>query len=385
MPEDTYGHTPVRKAFDQLDVYGIGHDAERASRKPIRLSIIGAGGVAQSKYFPSVARLRMIWEPIEIVAFAEPRPDHAQKVQSIYGGRCFGDYRAMLDEVCVDGVLVLGPDDLHAEHTLAALEAGRNVLVEKPIARSLVLARRMCEAADERGRILMAVANKRLSPPYHRAKQAVSEGAVRNPALFAGKFNLGYSYVDLMEGGTIHLFDLARYLMGDVKAVSAVGVNQYRKNGRRYPVDNVAMTLEFTSGAVGTIYTSASALSLKPWERVEVYGDHAWLSVEDQRELIIYDSEEGPAKSWGPVIPNTLLFDEEFGGYMGLVEHFAQVIRGAERPIVTGWDGYHALELLAAVELSLIHGGRVCLPIDPASADADIQTWLKANGWPGAD
>ena len=51
----------------------------------------------------------------------------------------------------------------------------------------------------------MAVANKRYSPPYKRAKQVVKNGAVQNPALFVGKFNLGYPYVDLFESGTIHL------------------------------------------------------------------------------------------------------------------------------------------------------------------------------------
>jgi predicted dehydrogenase len=342
MPEDTYGHTPVEKAFGQGDVYGIGYDEARASRRKIRLGVIGAGGVAQSKYFPAVARLRMIWEPIEIAAFAEPRQDHARKVQGIYGGRVYADYLKMLAQEELDGVIVLGPDDLHAEHTLASLETGRNVLVEKPIARSLADAERMCRRADEKRLTLMTVATKRYSPPYRRAKRFIVEGPVNNPALFVGKFNLGYEYVDLFESGTIHLFDLARYLMGDVAAVSAVGVNKYGKNRRKYPVDNAVATFEFASGSVGSLYTSSSALSLKPWERVEVYGDHAWLSVEDQHELILYDGEQAPAKSWKPVVPNTLLFDEEFGGFMGIVENFSQAVRGADQPVVTGWDGYRA-------------------------------------------
>lgn len=383
MFKGTYGHTPTYKAFELGDVYGIDYDEERAARQKIRLGVIGAGGVAQSKYFPSVARLRMIWEPVEIVAFAEPRREHADKVQSIYGGKWYGDYRQMLAEEALDGVLVLGPDDLHQEHTLAALEAGKHVLVEKPIARSLADARMMCQSADMCNLALMTVANKRYSPPYYRAKQAIVDRIVSNPALFAGKFNLGYYYVDLLESGTIHLFDLTRYLMGDIRSVHAVGVNKYDKNQRKYPIDNAVISLEFVSGSVGTIYTSASALNLKPWERIEVYGDHAWLAVEDQHELIIYDSEEGATKSWRTVIPNTLLFDEEFGGYMGIIENFVQVIRGSEQPLVTGWDGYYAYELLTAAQLSFIHKTTITLPIDPDSADQEIQTWLKASGWPG--
>lgn len=383
MLEDTYGHTPVHKAFGQLDVYGIGHDAERAARMPLRLGIIGAGGVAQSKYFPSVARLRMTWEPVEIVAFAEPREDHARKVQAVYGGRWYAGYAQMLAQEDLHGVLVLGPDDLHMEHTLAALESGRHVLVEKPIARTLADAERMCRAADAHNLILMTVANKRYSPPYRRAHQAINSGPVKDPALFVGKFNLGYDYVDLFESGTIHLFDLTRYLMGDVRAVQAIGTNKYGRNRRKYPVDNAVISFEFASGAVGTLTTSSSALSLKPWERVEVYGDHAWLAVEDQHELIIYDSEEGPAKSWRTVVPNTLLFDEEFGGYMGIIENFAQTIRGVDQPRVTGWDGCRAFELLAAAQLALIRKTTVTLPIS-GDVSEEISAWLKSSGWPGA-
>jgi predicted dehydrogenase len=383
MFEHTYGHTPIKKAFEQLDVYGIAPDEERTARRKIRLGIIGAGGVAQSKYFPAVARLRMIWEPIEITAFAEPRAEHGRKIQSIYGGAWYADYRAMLVNEPLDGVLVLGPDDLHMEHTLAALESGRPVLVEKPIARSLADADAMCEASEARRTVLMTVANKRCSPPYLRAKQFIVDGPVHDPAMFIGKFNLGYDYVDLFESGTIHLFDLTRFFMGDIRTVSAAGVNKYSRNRRCYPVDNAAVTLEFASGAVGALYTSSSALSLKPWERVEIYGDHAWLAVEDQYELILYDGEEDGARSWRAVVPNTLLFDEEFGGYMGIVESFAQAIRGAMQPCVTGRDGYAAFELLRAIQLSLLHRTPVRLPLEPVTADADAMRWLKASGWPG--
>lgn len=165
---------------------------------------------------------------------------------------------------------------------------------------------------------------------------------------------------------------LAGYFMGDAVSLHAAGVNMYHGNRRPYPVDNAMITFRFSSGAVGQIYTSSTALSLKPWERIEVYGDKAWLAVEDQCELILYDDEEGPARSWRPVVPNTLLFDEEFGGFTGLIENFLQVIRGQEKPLVTGWDGYRAYELAAASHLSLKSGSPVSLPLDPDRADREI-------------
>jgi predicted dehydrogenase len=280
-------------------------------------------------------------------------------------------------------VLVLAPDDVHPDATLAALEAGRHVLVEKPIARSLRAAATMCRRADDLGLTLMAVATMRCSPPYRRARQFVEHGPVANPAMCVGKFNLGYDYVDLLESGTIHYFDLMRSFMGDVATLSAVGVNRYARNRRRYPIDNAIVTFQFASGAIGTLYTSCSALSLKPWSRLEVYGDHAWLAVEDQHELLLYDGEDVPARSWKPVITNTLLFDEEFGGFMGLIENFLQVIRGNDQPLVTGWDGYRAYELLVASQLSMARGEQVGLPLDPDLADPAVRRWLSEAGWPG--
>jgi predicted dehydrogenase len=382
--EDTYGHTPVKKAFELGDVYGVGYDAERAARRKVRLGIIGAGPVVQSKHWPAIKRLQTIWEPVEVVAFALRTPEQAAKVAQVFGGRWYPDYQQMLADEELDGVIVASSDAVHAEHVEACLTSGRHVLVEKPVTRSLADAERICRLADERGLVLMTVSNKRYAPPYRRAKKFVTEGPVRDPALFAGKFNLGYQYVDLFESGTIHVFDLTRYLMGDVTRVRCVGVNRYGRNRRRFPVDNAICTFEFTSGAVGTVYTSSSALSLKPWERVEVYGDHAWLDVDDQYRLTLYDSEEGPAKSWTPIIPNTLIFDEEFGGFMGLIENFLQAVRGAEPPLVTGWDGLRAYELLVAGELSLARDGEtICLPLEPSAADREAHQWLEDHGWPG--
>jgi predicted dehydrogenase len=354
----------------------VGEDTARTTRPLVRLGVIGGGGVAQSKYFPAVARLRTIWEPVEIVAFAEPRETHGKKLQAIYGGRWYADHAEMLAREKLDGVLVLSPDTLHPAHTLDCLSAGLHVLVEKPIARSLADAAAMCRAADARGLTLMTVANKRYSPPYRRARTLIEQGIVANPALLVGKFNLGYDYVDLFESGTIHLFDLALYLMGEAAAVSGVGVRRGAQTRSHYPVEHAAAHIEFASGGIGSLTTSARALSLKPWERVEVYGDGAWLEVEDQFELTVYRSETGGAESWRPVVPNTLLFDEEFGGYMGIVENFAQAIRGAERPLVTGWDGYRAYEVLTALQLALARRARVALPLDPVEADAEARAWL---------
>ena len=283
-----------------------------------------------------------------------------KKVESIYQTVWYSDYRKMLDDKKPDGVLVLGPDDKHYEFTMECFQRGIHVLVEKPITRDLRQAQHMCETADKLGLTLMTVSNKRYSPPYFRAKKLLPE----RPAAFLGKFNLGYDYVDILESGTIHMFDLVRYFMGDVKAVSAIATHHYDFNQCNYSFDNACINLEFKSGSIGNIFTSSTALSLKPWERVEIYGEKNWIAVEDQHTLIVNDSEVGPSKTWSPVFPNTLIFDEEFGGFMGLIENFVQCIRGKEKPLSSGWDGLKAYELVVATHQSIQEKKRIELTLE---------------------
>lgn len=379
MLEDTYGHTPFKLAFDEADVYGVGFNEERANRKKVRLGIIGAGGVTLSKHLPAIWRLKSIWEPVDVVAVVKRTERDGKRLSELYGCKWYFDHQTMLDNEDLDGVIVASPDDLHYEHAMSCIERNLPVLIEKPITRSLGQAAELCQKADENKVSIMTVSNKRYSPPYRKAYRLINSGIVNSPALYVGKFNLGYDYVWLLEQGTIHIFDITRFLIGNVSKLYAAGVNKYSRNLLGYPLDNVAITLHFENGAVGNIYTSATALSFKPWERVEIYGNKKWLAIEDQYELILYDEEEGPAKHWRPVIPNTLIFDEEFGGFMGLIENFLQVIRGNEKPIVTGWDGYYAYEINVATHLSIKHQSTIEFPLDPKTSDNEVEEWLKKH------
>ena len=80
----------------------------------------------------------------------------------------------------------------------------------------------LCELAEESGVLLAGVANKRFSPPYAQAKAIIEDGGLKSRArLFQGKFTLGYRDVDLLESGTVHMFDLALWFMGPAARVHA--------------------------------------------------------------------------------------------------------------------------------------------------------------------
>jgi predicted dehydrogenase len=349
-----YAHLDRRALFEQRDVYRVGLDAERAAQPPVRLAILGAGGVAQAKYLPALVRLRTTWEPVELVGVSTLDERQGEKVAGIFGVPAYADSLALLRDQSPDAVLVTSSDDAHRELALAALAAGSHVLVEKPIAESLADAEEMCRAAERSRRVLATTCNKRYSPPYAEAKRLLDSGEVRQPSLFSAKFVLGYDYVDVLRSGTVHVYDLARFFMGDVRTVSAVAADATR--------GGIVVTLEFAGGAVGTILTSGGALSLHPWERVEIFGRGAWLAVEDQSTLTLHPGEYEPARLWAPVAPNTLLSAEEWGGYVGLLEAFLAAVRDPATALGP-WDGYRALELVIATRRSLEGGESVELPL----------------------
>jgi predicted dehydrogenase len=104
---------------------------------------------------------------------------------------------------------------------------------------------------------------------------------------------------------------------------------------------------------------------LDPWERVEIFGDGAWLTVEDGATLTLHSGEYEPTQSWAPVMPNTLLSAEEWGGYLGLLGDFLHAVRGEHLVSTAPWDGYRALELVVATHHSLASGEPIQLPLDP--------------------
>ncbi len=353
-PAIDFGHTGMEAAFGRGDVYAVAPDPLRAGKRPLRLAIAGAGGVAQAKWIPAIRRLQTMGEPVEIAGIADPRAEVAAKAARLAGATPHADVAAMVDAERPDLLLVLTADAAHADVARTAIARGVPCLVEKPLAPDFDAARALVREAEAAGVLVGAVANKRFAPPYAMAKALVAEGRLHGPpTVFTGKFTLGYPYVDLLNGGTVHLFDLALWLMGPVAELHARGVMEGEA------LTSAVISLRFLSGAIGTLTTSAAALSFKPWERVEIIGPNAFLVVDDQRETTLYDDEMGPAKSWAPAIPNTLLFDEAFGGYAGLLDNVLDAVRGSAPLAVTAADGAAAVGLIEATRRSIAEGRNI--------------------------
>lgn len=141
-----------------------------------RGALIGCGFIANQKHLPALAKLE---NRIQLVAFCDLVEERAQKAAKEYGtpdAAVYTDYREMLRRSDLDVVYILTPNRTHCELTIAALESGKDVLCEKPMALNSVEAERMCEAARASGRQLTIGYQNRYRLDSRYLKKVVENG-----------------------------------------------------------------------------------------------------------------------------------------------------------------------------------------------------------------
>ncbi|CAH8708137.1 Gfo/Idh/MocA family oxidoreductase [Paenibacillus thiaminolyticus] len=142
-----------------------------------KIAIIGCGGIANGKHMPSLKKL----DNVQMVAFCDIIPERAEEAKAKYGmedAKVYSDYKELLKDGSIDIVHVCTPNDSHAEITIAALESGKHVMSEKPMAKTAVDARRMVEAAKRTGKKLTVGYNNRFRSDSQYLKQLCEDGTL---------------------------------------------------------------------------------------------------------------------------------------------------------------------------------------------------------------
>src|SRR4051794_36853361 len=201
--------------------------------KLFRVGFIGSGGISRTQ----MGYLKKI-EDVDITAAADVSEGALQKAREQFNiPRTYADYKEMLaKETDLDAVSVCTPNGLHAENTVAALEAGKHVLVEKPLAMNAKEGQRMVDAAKRAGRELVIGFQYRFAAPSQLIHQQVMDGEfgkimyVRCQALRRrGIPNWGvFGRKELQGGGPmidmgVHILEMAHYIMGSPEPVTATG------------------------------------------------------------------------------------------------------------------------------------------------------------------
>jgi predicted dehydrogenase len=292
-----------------------------SDNKTIGIGIVGAGfaRTTQIPGFRNCPRAR-------VVAIASQRRERAASVAQEFGiEHVASDWRELVERDDVDLVSVVTPPSTHMEITLAALERGKAVLCEKPMAMNAAEARRMTERASEAGVVALIDHELRFLNSRRKMRAMLHSGAIGTVRHCNYVFRSDYRGVlgnwdwwsdETMGGGTLgaigsHAIDSFRWVLdGEVSEVCCVlsthvAERPDRTSGTMRPVtsdDTVRMLLRFaesplTKGATGTVSLSVVE-SGKLQNQLEVYGSSGALMVEETGEL--WHSPAG-AGDWRPV------------------------------------------------------------------------------------
>jgi len=280
----------------------------------------------------------------------------------------------------VDVVCVCVPSGLHAEIGVRAAQAGKHLVVEKPIDVTLAAADRLIEAARAAGVALTVISQHRFDPGLIELKRLLGDGALGRLVLAEAstKWYRTQAYYDsaawrgtwAMDGGSlmnqgIHYVDLLRWCMGPVTAVTAVCATQ----AHQVEVEDTALAIvRFGSGAVGTILSSTAAYPGFP-QRLEITGTDGTVIVEDGRIVRRAFGPNAEAAEAGAAGPEgaARLGAAADPAAIEVASHAAQIadllaaVEEGRPPAVDGQAGRDALEIVRAVYESARTGAPVGL------------------------
>ncbi|MDX6384882.1 MAG: myo-inositol 2-dehydrogenase / D-chiro-inositol 1-dehydrogenase [Blastocatellia bacterium] len=315
----------------------------------IKIGFLGAGYIA-GVHAAILARD----ERVQIAAIHDLDKQRSQQLAQATGATVAHSTSEVL-AMC-DAIYVTTPNTKHTELAILAAEEDKHVFCEKPMATSLADARRVLDAAQKTRGIFQVGHNRRFAPVYVQLQEFLREGRVAHSAHV--KMNRGellkpewVGDPDITGGflyeTTIHMFDMLRFLFGEVTALQAIGsTHEYQE------IDDFSVLLSFAGGMHATLGSSADAGWMFPFERIEVFCHHSTIVTREMESLVISEGLDGRHVEHS----QHQLAKEEKWGYAQEDRAFIDSIEGGSPAVVTALDGYKSVELVDAVYESVKAG-----------------------------
>ncbi len=358
----------------------------------IRVGIIGAGRIADFVHLPS---LRLCPDLCDVSAVASRDVEKAKAFAARWGiSRTHSSWDALLDDPEIDAVVICPPSDLNYAVASAAIAAGKHVLCEKPLALAFPEARALRDAAERSSRIHMVAFTFRFPAALRYLKRLVTEGHFgeirhwRMSYFNDGQLEPGNPFTwrhQRARGGAgivadmgSHMIDIARYLLGDLAAVSGAGRTYVTERplasgagtGRVETPDACAFVAEFASGVIGTFDLSRAVAGRggtgRPqYQSVEIHGTGGaalyelihpfqlqvslgpamarrqhWAAVEVPVDLLVYPGSPRNPRADDPLV--AYKYDQGVA--------FLRAIRGETTDYPTFRDGAEAQRVVDAVD-----------------------------------
>lgn len=335
----------------------------------LQIGIIGCGRITQVRHAPEYQEN----PDCQLAAYFDGIPERAQATARQYGGTVYASVGELLSSP-VDAVSVCVANVDHAAITIQALNAGKHVLCEKPMATSLKDCEAMVTAARANRRLLMVGHNQRFTPVHQKARELVQNGAIgrvisfhttfghAGPEGWTGLANSWFfdkkqaAFGALADLG-VHKADLIHYLLGEpiVEVSGTLGtLDKTYPDGSPIDLDDNALCLMRTqSGALGTLHVSWTFYGQED-NSTRLYGTQGVLRCHDDPEYpLILEKRNGKTQRF-PLEGMATNRDQTSGKRKntGVINAFVNSILKNEKPLVDGEEAIKAMRVIFAADES---------------------------------
>lgn len=332
----------------------------------IRVAIVGCGSIAEFRHAPEYAS-----NPnVEIVAYYNPDKKKAEKLAEKYGGRVVDSYQEIMEDNTIDAISDCSTNEMHHIITTSALQHGKHVLCEKPIATTIEGANMIVNAQKESGKILIIAHNQRLAQAHKEAKNILKSGELGKVLSFKTSFgHKGPEYWSVNKSKAtwffnkvrsglgvagdlgVHKIDLIRYLLDDkITEISALQGTLNKKNEEGNPIevcDNMVCVLKTENNVLGTASFSWTYYGEEDNSTI-LYCEKGIMEIYDDPEYQITISKIDGEKLNYKLEELQTNDNQTNSGMIGL---FVDCILNNRTSPITGDDGLIALKvILAAIE-----------------------------------
>jgi predicted dehydrogenase len=301
----------------------------------MRVALLGAGNIARWAHLPSLREIPGVTLHAVCSANGARGKSYAARFGAAY---CCSSYDEILQDPEIDVVLIATRNRFHAPQALAALQAGKHVFLEKPMALTEEECRSLCRAEETTGKYLAVGFNRRFAPFYVQLKQhlmrrsgpAVLNCRVNSPGVSGTHWATDPSMGGAILGEGCHFVDLFYWLLeAEPTTVAAFSL----PSDKAAPIgrDNLTASFRFTDGSIGNLTYCTVGSKTSGGERVEAFAPGVGVASEDFRRLVVRT---------GIRRRKTRLFADR--GYADQMRSFVASIRGGKSPAVTARDGARA-------------------------------------------
>ncbi len=331
--------------------------------KRLHVGVIGLGRLGRVYVRDLAGRI----PETRVVAVADPIGNLAKEIATEFDvPKSYTDPLELIDDKSVEAIVIVTPTHIHREQVIAAAQSKKPTFCEKPPALSLAEVAEMKAAIEKSGMFFQMGFMRRFDAGYAAGKKAIEAGRIGQPLVFKATsrdpFRPSLEYANPASSGGmlidmgIHDFDLARWFMGDVQKVSAIGATiAYPELATVGDIDNAIASLTFTSGKLGVVDLTRSGIYGYDIS-TEILGLEGTIRIGYLREtpFVVMTKAGGVSHDTVPY------FMERFrDAYTNQLQNFAQnVLQGRPAPITID-DGMEALRVGVAATRARESGGSV--------------------------